>query len=63
MNNKYPKSVNEAMKMLKRENEAIKKHNEKVYKNKVKVVKKMYEKMAVENAKNKARNYNKTVKK
>jgi len=76
MNNKYPKSVKEAMKMLKRENEAIKKHNEKVYKNKVKAVRKIYENMEFENAKNKgrpnegntkvkkmARNYNKKVKK
>jgi hypothetical protein len=76
MNNMYPKSVKEAMKMLKRENEAIKKHNEKVYRNKVKAVRKIYENMEFENAKNKgepnkgntkvkkmARNYNKKVKK
>jgi len=62
--------------MLKRENEAIKKHNEKVYRNKVKAVRKIYENMEFENAKNKgranegntkvkkmARNYNKKVKK
>jgi|TARA_B100000287_G_scaffold404363_1_gene426979 hypothetical protein len=76
MNNKYPKTVKQAMQMLKRENDAIKKHNEKVYKQKVKATRKFYENLEFQNAKpagtpNKgdtkvkrmARNYNKKAKK